>query len=338
MAIVKADAYGHDIEQIVPALEREGIKFFAVATLSEGVEARKLSKKSRILILGGTFEWNRQAIEVLRKYKLDVVANDLSSLKTFARTGDIKIHLKLDTGMNRLGLKAEEWNDAVQILKKSKTHLEGLLTHYATAEDRIFERQVFLFEEALRWFWSEGIRPPHVHSENSAALFGKNSFKKGLLSTVGNWVRPGIAIYGYLPGGMRAPQLHPVLELVSEIGVVKRAETGEGISYGHLYRAKSPHAYGVVPLGYADGLSKIYARGLRPEWRTPSNTKKGSLILCGAICMDMVMVKASGGVLKPKDRIVFWGRFQNPLLQNQIVEPYELNLRIAKRIPRMWAD
>lgn len=339
MAIVKADAYGHDMDCIVPELEKLKIRHFAVASLAEGVEARGLTKKSSILVLGGTFDWRTPSLEALVENNLKVAANDIDSLKKFLLFRNLPIHLKLDTGMNRLGLKPEDWSEAARLIKNSRIKLDGLFTHFATVSDRAFHEQARLFEEAVRWFWNQGIRPMHVHSENSSSLFGKNHVRRGILSEVTNLTRPGLSLYGYLPAGMKNSfGLTPVLELVSELGEIKDLQVGEGVSYGHLYKARKPHSIAIVPLGYADGLSKNYGAFIAPEWRSPKGTRKGSLKVCGAICMDMVMVRAERGALKAKDRIAFWGRFPNPLLSKHIVEPYELNLRINKRIPRLWGD
>lgn len=339
MAMVKADAYGHDLNQFVPELERNGVNYLAVASLEEGIEARKISPRSRILILGGTFDWTKRSIDLVEKNRFEIAINDLETLEIFLPRTRIPLHLKLDTGMNRLGIKSDQWAHAISAIQKRGVHLRGMFTHFATYSDAAFNRQVMLFNEALRWFWSEGIRPEEVHTENSAALFAPNSARKGMLADVANVVRPGTALYGYLATDIRTPyKLEPVMELVSEIGLVKEIQRAEGISYGQKYRAMKPHLYGVVPLGYADGLSKAYADHLKPQWRGLDGKVKGVLNICGAICMDMVMVKAMNGRLSPHDRVVFWGRFPNTLLQKGIVESYELNLRIAKRIPRMWVE
>lgn len=339
MAMVKADAYGHDLNQYLPELEKNGVNYFALASIEEALQARKLSSKARIVVLGGTFEWTKASIEVIEKNRFEVAINDLQALEIFLRRKKIPLHLKLDTGMNRLGLRSEDWDAAAKMIKKSGVHLQAIFTHFATYSDLAFNRQVMLFNEGLRWLWSEGIRPEEVHSENSAALFSRNSAKKGILSDMGNVVRPGIALYGYLASDIRTPyKLQPVMELVSEVGLVKKVLKAEGISYGLHYKAATAHDYGVIPLGYADGLSKVYSQYLKPQWRRSDGTVKGSLNICGAICMDMVMVKAARGNLNPHDRVVFWGRFPNTLLERGIVEPYELNLRIAKRIPRIWVE
>ncbi len=337
MAVVKADAYGHDLHVSMPELLNQGVKRFALASISEAIEARRISGSSDLLVLGGTVDWGRDRIELIRRHDLEVTVNDLQTLKTLSAYPTLKLHLKLDTGMNRLGLKPDDWAEAIRLIQRSKIQLDGLMTHFATAGDAIFNRQVRIFEEAVRWFRSEGVKPRWVHSENTAALFTKHRLKGGILSEVSNLVRPGIAMWGYLPSGMRdSSGLKPVLELVSEVGWMKRVEKGEGISYGHHYRATKAHDFGVVPLGYADGLSKQYADLLKVQWRSRKDQRRGTLSVCGSICMDMVMLKASGRGMKVGDRAVFWGRFPNPLLKSHVVEPYELNLRIAKRIPRMW--
>lgn len=337
MAVVKADAYGHDLRVSMPQLIKEGVKRFCLASVSEAIEARSVSRSADLLVLGGTVEWGRSTIDLIRKHRLEVTVNDMNSLKTLLEFPDLKLHLKLDTGMNRLGLKPDDWAEAIRLIKRSRNSLAGLMTHFATAGDRIFLQQVQIFEESVRWFRQEGIRPRWIHSENSAALFSSYRLKRGILSEVSNLVRPGLAMWGYLPRGSKEVRsLRPVLELVSEVGWLKAVDRGEGISYGHHYRAQRPHEYGVVPLGYADGLSKQYADHLKIEWRSRQDRLKGDLKVCGAICMDMVMLRASRLGMKVGDRAVFWGRFPNPLLKSQVVEPYELNLRIAKRIPRMW--
>jgi alanine racemase len=337
MAVVKADAYGHDLHVSMPELLKHGVKRFALASISEAIEARKISQSSDLLVLGGTVEWSRSRIELIRRHDLEVTVNDLRTLKTLLSQPSLKLHLKLDTGMNRLGLKPDEWGEAIRLIQKSKLKLDGLMTHFATAGDRIFDQQVRIFEEAVRWFRLAGVRPRWVHSENSAALFTNHRLKGGILSEVSNLVRPGLAMWGYLPQGIKESRgLKPVLELVSEVCWIKRVEKGEGISYGHHYRATKPHDFGVVPLGYADGLSKQYADLLRVQWRSRKDEVRGLMSVCGSICMDMVMLRAAGGKMKVGDRAVFWGRFPNPLLKSHVVEPYELNLRIAKRIPRMW--
>lgn len=337
MAVVKADAYGHDLKQIVLQFKKEGIKRFAVASLGEGLEVRKLDKSAQVLVLGGTFDWSAETLRLIHKYKFEIAVSSFEGLRFFVKHPNVPIHLKLDTGMNRLGVKPEDWDSVIYLLKKSGRTLEGLMTHFASAVKPSYLRQAMLFEEATRWFCANQLKPRWIHSENSAALFKKNPIKKGILAEVGSLVRPGISLYGYMNQELHIKSsLKPILELVSEVGLVKSLARAEGVSYEHFYKASKGHEYAVVPIGYADGVAKQYRPFLRPEWRTKGDRKKGRLSILGAICMDMIMVKAAKGRIQPKDRVVLWGRFPNSLLAKKIVGPYELNLRIAKRIPRIW--
>lgn len=339
MAVVKADAYGHQMNVFAPEVARLGVKNFCVASLEEAVELRKVLPRAEILVLGGTLHWTRSSLELVKKHQLIIGVNDIESLKVLVEKPQIPIHLKFDTGMNRLGLKASEWEYAVSILKKKSRSLDGYYTHFASFEGSSFVRQARLFEEVVRWMDQQKIKARWIHCENSAALFAGPPIRKGILSEKVNLARPGISLYGYLPQNFKKKHsLHPVLELSAEISLIKNVEVGEGISYDHLYRAKKRHQYAIVPLGYADGIAKEYSRELEPLWYDMHGRKKGRLKICGAISMDMVMLRAESKKLQIHDRVSFWGNFPNPLLKKKAVDPYELNLRITKRIPRVWVS
>lgn len=338
MAVVKADAYGHRSSVFSPQLWRHGVRDFCVASLEEGLELRKILPRASILVLGGTLRWNKESFQLAQKNRLSVAINDLKSLSRASSFRSLQFHIKFDTGMNRLGLKSEDWGACIELLRKMKIQPEGIFTHFASfGENSGFLRQAILFEELVRWYFNEGLKAKTVHCENSSALFSQLKMKKGILSTKVNLVRPGIAIYGYMPKGfLRKLPLSPVLELCSELSLIKTVKKGEGISYDHLYRAKNDHQYAVVPLGYADGIAKEYSQDLEPLWYDRRGRKKGRLSLCGAICMDMLLLKSNGKPLEEQDRVSFWGDFPNRLIERAGVDPYELNLRIAPRIPRVW--
>lgn len=338
MAVLKADAYGHGVEGMARFYSQKKIKHFCVASLEEAVELRRIAPKAHILVLGGTLHWNSESFEKVRKYHLKVAINSVSALRFFLKRPEVPLHLKFDTGMNRLGLKEDEWTDALILVKRSKRQIDGLFTHFANFDGPSFRRQVMLFEEIVRWYESEGVRAKWIHSENSAALFASTQgLKKGILSERANLVRPGISLLGYMPSNFKRKQnLKPVLQLVAEVGLVKTAEKAEGISYDFLYRAKKRHSYGVVSLGYADGLAKSYAPVIRPVSLHKNGTKKADLLVCGSVCMDMVMLRPARGKIDVGDRVVFWGRPKDALIASKSADPYELNLRIAKRIPRIW--
>jgi alanine racemase len=198
------------------------------------------------------------------------------------------------------------------------------------------------FDSIAQIFWDEGIRPTWIHSENSSALFSPEKLKTRFLKEHANLARPGIAMYGYLPKPYDpwAKSLKPILSLVAEVGCVKKIQKGEGVSYEALYRAKKSEEIYVLPLGYADGLSKSYAKQLRPKIFSAKGKVLVDFAVCGAICMDMVMLRSTSKkpVIKPGDLVTFWGpKLQDLILKNE-ANAYELNLRMAPRIPRLWVD
>lgn len=341
MAVVKADAYGHSIREFLPELLKNGIRSICVASVEEGVLARRLNSKVEILVLGGSFRWPASLIHCLKENRLSLAVSDIASLRSLLRVKEIPIHLKLDTGMNRLGVKEDEWGLALELVRQSNRSLEGFMTHYASAQGSSFQRQVSRFEAALRAFIEAGLCPKKIHSENSAALFSRERLKKGLLSEKANLCRPGLSIYGYLspPYERFEPGLRPVLSLVARLGLKKRLKKGEAVSYEGLYRAPYDHDIFVFPIGYADGIAKSYAPLLRPRiLRAEGRKEKEALRLCGAICMDMIVLRDPAQQQRRVEWVEFWGSDRSNLVSKKLVSPYELNLRIASRIPRLWVN
>lgn len=340
MAVVKANAYGHQVDRVATELLRKGVKSFCVASLEEGIALRAVAPRALILVLGGTAQFHRGALDVIRKHKFHLGINDLSALKFFIPHSDISIHLKLDTGMNRLGVQVDEWGQALELLLRSKRKLAGLYSHYACFRGPDFRKQVYLFDEVAKWYWNSGIQPRYLHSENSAAIFSDEKFSKtSFLAQHANMARPGLSLYGYLPRNFHLKvNLKPVLELSSEVSWVKPIKKGEGVSYDFLYKAKKDHDIGVVPIGYADGIAKAYRENLRPVLMDNKGRLKANLDICGSVCMDTLMVRSSGSSLKVGERVVFWGHRYCDFVRKKRVDPYELNLRIANRIPRVWVS
>jgi len=340
MAVVKANAYGHQADRVAPELLKKGIRSFCVASLEEGMALRRVAPKALILVLGGTSQFSGGTLDVIRQQKFHLGVNDISALKFFISHADIPLHLKIDTGMNRLGVKADEWGQALDLLLRSKRKLAGLYSHYACFRGADFRKQVYLFDELAKWYWNSGLQPQYLHTENSAAIFTDEKFSKNsFLAAHGNMARPGLSMYGYLPRNFHLKvRLKPVLELSSEVSWVKSVKKGEGISYDFLYKAKKDHDIGVVPIGYADGIAKAYREDLHPVLMDKRGRLKANLDICGSVCMDTLMVKASGRSLNVGERVVFWGHRYCDFASKKRVDPYELNLRIASRIPRVWVS
>lgn len=340
MAVVKADAYGHDLSKIIPELKKYKINEFCVASLEEGVELRKLSKRAKILVLGGTLDWTARAIRLARSQGFELAVNSMESFYHLQKTS-IPLHIKLDTGMNRLGIKPEQWGALGDLIAQGKGCVQGLFSHFAVSSGPDFVRQVKGFDGFLKRLLEINKAPPMIHLENSGALFSKQKFKNLVAAELVNRVRPGLALYGYLPGSFaayQASQLEPVMQLMGKIGQVKHLKKGEGVSYDFLYRAPKAHSIGIVSLGYADGISKSYVKSLSPRILSARGAKAQTAQVCGAICMDMLMLKTSDGAFQEGDQVEFWGKASQRLIRDRVVSPYELNLRVAKRIPRMWTD
>jgi len=285
LAIVKANAYGHGVVAIAQALASQGVGRFAVASLDEGIELRQAGLSAPILILGALFE---EQIADLVAHRLTPVVSDGRILPALAKAtraqpSPYQIHLKVEPGMGRLGLSMEELPTLLdnQILR-SPLQIEGVMTHLADAdgEDEVFtERQLGAFHAMLEQIRLRGLTLPLVHAANSAAII---RFPEAHFSLV----RPGIMLYGYhtLPDSVPAPDLTPVLSLRTTIAQLRTIPQGGTVSYNRTFVAKRPTRIAVLPIGYADGYSRLLSnRGcvLIQGKRAP---------IVGLVCMDMIMV------------------------------------------------
>ncbi|MDH4186581.1 MAG: alanine racemase, partial [Nitrospira sp.] len=257
MAIVKANAYGHGSVEVAQALAGQGIRRFAVASLDEGVELRQAGLSNPILILGALFD--EQTADLVAHRLTPVVSSPriLPSLAQAARAQSTPypIHLKIETGMGRLGLSSKELLTLLDDpVLRSPLRIEGLMTHLADADgaDRTFtERQLHDFRTILEQIRQRGLTLPLVHAANSAAII---RFPDAHFSMV----RPGIMLYGYhtLPTSVPAPDLKPVLSLRTTIVQLRTIPPGGTVSYNGTFVAKRPTRIAVLPIGYADGYSR----------------------------------------------------------------------------------
>ncbi|MCB1024040.1 MAG: alanine racemase, partial [Acidobacteria bacterium] len=262
MGIVKADAYGHGAVDCARRLEREGIDWFGVALPKEGVELRKAGIRKRILCLGGF--WKGQEKELLN-YNLTPVIYQLEQARYFndaakERNSTAEIHVKVDTGMNRIGVRHDAIADfAANLRKFENLHLEGLMTHFAAADDLketgFTDLQIARFGEAVESFEKNGFNPIYKDMANSPASVAHPG-------SHGNMVRLGGVIYGLgddvLPKEIPNPDLRPVLSLYTKIAYLKDVPEGETLGYGRTYTLKRDSRIATVPIGYQDG----YRRGL----------------------------------------------------------------------------
>jgi len=338
MAVVKANAYGHGAPEIAKALIQQGVPRLAVVSVDEGLELRHAGIIVPIVILGSIFP---EQFPELIAHRLTPVVSDpavLTSLgkATASLTMPFPIHLKIDTGMGRLGLTQAELDTIIRSgTFPSSLQLEGLMTHLSDADGLDEEatlQQLNRFEQARRTVRDAEFLVPLIHVANSA---GAVRFP----TTHGSLVRPGIMLYGYhtLPTTVQAPDLRPVLSLKTCIAQRRTIPAGATVSYNRTFRAKQTTHIAILPIGYADGISRqLSNRGavLIHGQRAP---------IVGLVCMDMIMVDitripdATIG-----DEVVLIGQQGDETITAQDIAqltgtiPYEVLCAIGPRIPRRY--
>ncbi len=341
LAVVKANAYGHGAPEVARELESAGARIFGVATTEEGIELRLSRIAAPILILAGTYpeEFDRIVVNRLTPVIYDLEIAQAFNARAERERERLSVHLKIDTGMNRLGIPWREWESALEVLRSLKRlRVEGLLSHFSVAEgtgaeDRAFTRkQLSRFTRCLDLAARKGIQPRYFHLANSAAtvLLEPARF---------NLVRPGLMIYGCHPSPVlrdRVP-LRPVLCWKTSVLSLKKVPKGDPVSYGRAFRCPKESLIAVLPVGYADGYRRrlsnrgvVLIRGRRAK-------------IAGIVCMDLTMVDVSEvpGV-KVGDEVVLLGRQGAEEITAAEMAgwiesiPYEILCGIGKRVPRVY--
>ena len=338
MAIVKANAYGHGAVETAQALARQGIGRFAVASLDEGIALRQAGLSGSVVVLGALFE---QQIADLVAHRLTPVVSDRRILPALAKAArshptPYPIHLKVETGMGRLGFSPDELLSLLDSpLLRNPLQVEGMMTHLADADgaDNDFtERQLVVFRSILEQIRQRGITIPLVHAANSAAIvrFPETHF---------SLVRPGIMLYGYhtLPASVPAPDLTPVLSLRTTIVQLRTIPRGGTVSYNRTFVAKRPTRIAVLPIGYADG----YSRRLSHRGSVLIQGRRAPIV--GLVCMDMIMVDVTDLAPVPVGETVTLIGQQGgeSIWANEVADwigtiPYEVLCGIGSRVPRLY--
>jgi alanine racemase len=338
MAVVKADAYGHGASSLAKVAVESGCPLLGVATVDEGRRLRADGIGGDILVLGGVHPGEEAAALADR---LSATVSDLAGMRRLQAAGrsaglDFPIHLKIDTGMARLGFMPNDVPGALEVLRGcDRLRLDGCMTHYARADEgdpSPTEEQDRLFVAALECLDRRGIRPRWIHARNSAALLNRRGFR-------GTLARPGIMLYGALPdGGMGRPAdagLRPVMRFRTAISLLKRIPAGWRVSYGGTFTAARPTLLAVLPVGYADGFMRYNAGGtvLVGGVRVP---------LAGRICMDLCMADVSDlGRVAVGDEAVLLGRQGDEAIEAGEVArrggtiPYEVFCSVTGRVARV---
>ena len=332
MAVVKANAYGHGDAAVARAALEAGATWLGVAEIEEGAGLRDAGIDAPILMLS-EFPSGAER-EGLEAGLTPTVYTDegLRGLASAAQE-TVRVHLKVDTGMHRVGMSPERTPDLVRAAIDAGFVIEGLWTHLAKADephDPLSANQVDAFRGVVARLARIGVRPRFVHAANSAATMTLPDAHFDL-------VRTGIAMYGILPGpNLPDPGLRPAMSLRSAVTLVKRVPAGEGISYGHHYRLDRESNIATVPVGYADGYSRLLSG-------------KGHLIIrgrrlpvAGAVTMDQLMVDCGDQPVEVGDEVVLIGSQGDMRIGAEEVAawmgtiPYEVVCGVSERVPREY--
>jgi alanine racemase len=349
-AVVKADGYGHGAVECARALEHEGARWLGVTNAAEGWALRDAGVSARILLMTGI--WKGEEDGIVARYLTPTIWEPwhIESLERAAqkRPADLPshrlpVHLKIDTGMNRLGTSLEALPHLCEMLSASKhLTLEGVSTHFASAEVLDAEdavRQMQRFEEGLAVLRSYGLHPPLVHMGNSAAMSARPETWKTM-------VRPGIALYGYSlaftrggePAAVTALPLRPVLSWKTRVLTIKEVAAGQAVGYMGFFVTKAQSRIAVLPVGYADGYPRLLSNRARVIVRGEYAP------VVGRVSMDLTIVDVShiSGVAVG-DEVILIGKSTGKSVDAVELArwcesvPYEILCGLSQRVPRVYS-
>ncbi len=350
MASVKANAYGHGAVEVAREAASSGVDYLGVAFLDEALQLRHAGIETPILVLGYV---PPEGLETARELGITIALFSEHILNAIAALprGDkpLQVHVKIDTGMGRLGLLADHIEEAVRFIERAVSEpniaVEGLFTHYARADETDKEYTKLQFERftaLVKQLGQNDISIPIIHAANSAAGIDTPEWAGGML-------RLGISMYGLYPSAevnKQRIQLEPVLSLKTQVVMVKQASQGWGISYGTRYVTQGEERIGTLPVGYADGYSRMLtgkAEALVRGHRVP---------VLGTICMDQCMIALdaaasgdianSGNQIEAGEEVVLIGSQGGETITADEVAVklgtlnYEITCMIADRVPRVF--
>ena len=336
IAVVKANAYGHGAPQVGLALEQAGAAMLACADIEEGIVLRQAGVRAPILIFGAL---SVSDLEGIFQHDLTPTISTPGAARALQAAAarhkvTLRCHLKIDTGMNRLGFRHDNLEYTLPEVAASRNlSIDAVYTHFATADDaenELFAEQRTRFEAVVRELPSFGITATVRHAANSAAMLRDERVWF-------DYVRPGLLLYGVVPPPLAATlTLRPAMSLHSRIVAVKGVRPGEGSGYGIKTTFSEARTIAVIPAGYADGLDlRLAGRGfmLVRGRRAP---------IVGSVCMDMTMIDVTGTPVAPGDEVVIVGQQGDESIGVREMAaaigtiPYELLCRVGSRIQRVY--
>ncbi len=342
-SVLKADGYGHGAKAVARTLERAGAGGICVALLEEAIELRDAGIRAPILVMSGTF--GRAAGELLRHQLTPVVyepeqVEAIAEEVRFQHAEPLEVHIKVDTGMARLGALPQEVERLARAIQAApEIRLSGVMTHFACADagsEASIHEQLDQFDTALARLRQLGLDSGMRHAANSAAML---RCPRALL----DMVRPGIAVFGVEPAAGLAPQLRPVMRIRTEIVALRQLEPGQTVGYGATWTAPRASRIATVPMGYADGLS----RGLSNRGHLLVRGQRAPIV--GVVSMDMTMIDVTDieGV-HLGDECVVLGEQKGPrgsevITATEIADhlgtiPWEVLTNVSRRVPRFYRE
>jgi alanine racemase len=340
IAVVKANAYGHGARRCAAALEAAGATMLAVADIEEGVDLRKSGVRAPILVFGALSVSDLDGVfdhDLTPTISSPAAGHALQGAADKRKT-KLRYHLKIDTGMNRLGFRHDNLKRTLPpLLASGNLTLDAVHTHFGSADEpghTLFETQRTRFDDACRALDDLGAGPRVRHAANSAALLRDSRVWF-------DFVRPGLLLYGLVPPPLATTlPLKPVMSLTSQVVAVKGVRVGETVGYGGRFTADRPVTLAVIPAGYADGLD----RRLENHGRVLIRGRRAPIV--GAISMDMMTVDVTDiGDVGPGDEVIFLGS-QGDGRQQTIdaremaawigTIPYEILCRLGARVERKY--
>ena len=334
---VKADAYGHGAVEVCKAALEEAVNSFGVATVEEGIELRAAGIKQPVLMYSLPFP--DELPEIVR-WDLSVFIADKTGLELLAKEAEKQrktagVHIKIDTGMGRIGCRPDKAHLLAGLISENRyLSLEGICTHFPFSDENVNEftnKQIKIFSSCIEKIKEMGIDPGEIHTANSGAI-------AGCPDSYFTTVRPGIMLYGYYPSHNqeRMLDIKPVMEFVTKTSFIKIVDKDTPVSYGMTYRTKSKTKIATIPVGYADGYSRLLSN-------------KGKVFIkgkfyqvAGRVCMDQIMIDIGiDSDIKVGDDVVLFG--PNSQTAEDIADimntiPYEVTCLITKRVPRIYMD
>jgi alanine racemase len=343
LAAVKANAYGHGAVECARRLQGEGVDWFGVALPEEGIELRQAAITKPILCLAGFWEGQQSAClqhnltpVVYRRETIELLDRAAAERQVIA-----DVHVKVDTGMGRLGVRFAEITDFCESLARFRNiRVGGLMTHLASADDEAQEdftrEQLRRFEQAIALFRERGFTPTHIHAANSAGLFAYSESR-------GNMVRPGGTLYGFvrdvLPENVSEPSLRPVMSLHTRILLLKHVPRGDKLGYGSTFETSRDSLIATLPIGYDDG----YRRALSNLARVIVRGHFAPVV--GRVSMDLTLIDVTDVPdVAIDDQVTLLGRDgELSISAEELGElsqtiSYEITCGISSRVPRKYLD